>query len=197
MNDERKKGSRKNSILMPVLLILFLLGASVVLEVIWIGAIGSILVLLQHMYYIKIIRRKKMEKIFQEKTIKNGKSLKGFVDDNSDLEGIIFYRYYKDSKESGVMLIYETCYCSPNANMDKFIREYNDILLKEYDKLNEAEIDWGSATGGRAYVSFRTSIYGKDYLIVFIILAKSFMEQRELDIKVQKLKRDFLLKSKL
>lgn len=181
---------------MPVLLILFLLGVSDVLEVIWLGAIGSILILLQYVYYIKIIRRKKMQNVFQEKWIKNDKLGEGCVDDNPDLEGILFYRYYKDSEESGVMLIYE-CQCSPNANIDKIMWEYNNILLKEYDKLNEAEIDWVSATGGRAYVSFRTSIYGKDYLIVFIILAKSFMEQKELDLKVERLKRDFILRRKL
>lgn len=54
-----------------------------------------------------------------------------------------------------------------------------------------------SATGGRVYASFSTSIYGKDYLVIFIIPAKSYVEQKELDIKVQKLKMDFILRSKL
>lgn len=78
-----KKGSRKNSVLVPM-----------------------ILILLQYIfYYIKTIRRKKMEKTFQEKMIKNDKWGEGFVEDNADLEVILFYMYHKDSEESGVMLI--------------------------------------------------------------------------------------------
>ena len=197
MNDKRKKGSGIDSVLVLILLILFLLGVSFVLEVIWLGIIGSILVLLQYVSYIKTIRRKEMEKIFQEKMIKNDKDLKEFIDNNPDLEGIIFYRYYKDSEESGVMLIYETYYDCLNTNIDKIMREYHDILLKEYGKLNESEIDFVSATGGRAYASFSTSVYGKDYLAIFIISAKSSMEQKELDLKVERLKRDFILRRKL
>ena len=197
MNDERKKESGKNSILVPLLLILFLMGVSDVLEVAWFGIIGSILVLLQQMYYIKIIRRKKMGNIFQEKMIKNDKLGEGFVDDNPDLEGILFYRYYKDSEESGVMLIYETCHCSHNANIDKIMGEYHNIILKECSKLNESEIHFVSTTGGRTYVSFGTSIYEKDYVVVVIISIKSMIEQKELDLKVGRLKRDFILRSKL
>lgn len=198
MNDERKKVGGRDSIMVLVLFILFSMGVSAILEVIWIGAIGIVLVLLQYIfYYIKTIRRKKMQNIFQEKWIKNDKLGEGFVNDNADLDGILFYRYHKDGKESGVMLIYETCDCSPNANIDKFTREYNDILLKEYDKLNEAEIYFLSATEERAYASFIASIYGKDYLVIFIISAKSSMEQKELNLRVGRLKRDFLLRSKL
>lgn len=197
MNDEWKKVSGNDSILVPIFLILFLLGVSDVLEVIWLGAIGSILVLLQYVYYIKIIRRKKMQNIFQEKWIKNDKGLKEFVDDNADLEGIVFYRYYKDGEESGVMLIYESCNCSPNANIDKFMGEYNNILLKEYDKLNGVKIDFVSATEEIAYACFVASIYGKDYLVVFIFLAKSYVEHEEFNLKVERLKRDFILRSKL
>lgn len=198
MNDERKKGSGTDLVLVPILLILFLLGVSVVLEVIWIGVVVSILILLKYVFcYIKTIRRKKMKQIFQEKMIKNDKDLKEFIDDNPDLEGILFYRYYKDSEESGVMLIYESCQYSPNATIDKFMGEYKDILLKEYDRLNGVKIDFISATQERAYSSFNTSIYGKDYFVVFIISVKSFMEQKELDFQFERLKRDFLLRRKL
>lgn len=129
--------------------------------------------------------------------IKNDKWGKEFVDDNAELEGILFYRYHKDGEESGVMLIYETGYVLSNTNINQIMQGYHDILLKEYDKLNGVKIDFISATKERAYSSFSTSIYGKDYVVVFIISAKSSMEQRELDIKVQKLKRDFMLESKL
>lgn len=198
MNDERKKISGTYLVLLPILLSLFLIEVSVIMKVACLGAIGSILILLQYIfYYIKTIRRKKMGNIFREKIIKNDKWGEEFVDDNADLEGILFYRYYKDGEESGVMLIYETCHCSPNANIDKFMGEYNDILLKEYDKLNKAEIYFLSATEERAYASFIASIYGKDYFIVFIISAKSYVEQKELDLKVERLKRNFILRSKL
>lgn len=106
MNDKSKKGSRKNSALVPMILILFLIEVSAILEVAWFGIIGSVLILLQYIfYYIKTIRRKKMEKTFQEKMIKNDNWGEGFVEDNADLEVILFYRYHKDSEESGVMLI--------------------------------------------------------------------------------------------
>lgn len=204
--------SGKDSIILLAVLILLLIGATAILKVAWLGIVGSILVLLKYMYCSRIIKRKKREKFLLEERIKKldvgiekdfseriktDKVLKEFVDDNADLEGILFYRYYKDGEESGVMLIYETCHCSPNTNIDKIMQGYHDILLKEYKKLDEAEIHFISATQERAYASFVARIYGKDYVVVFIIPVKSYVEQKELDINVEKLKRDFILRSEL
>lgn len=171
---------------MSAVFILFLIGALVIMKVVWLGVIGSILVLLQYIYYSRIVKRKTKENFLLEERIKNGDALNEIVDDNADVEGILIYRYYKDSKESGVMLIYETCYCHLNTNINQIMQEYNDILLREYSKLNEAEIHFISATGERAYVSFRKRIYGKYCMAVFIISVKTPMEGKELDLKVER-----------
>ena len=199
MNDERKKISGTYLVLLPILLSLFLIGVSVIMKVACLGAIGSILILLQYVYYIRTIREKSLLKIRNNEI--EGDSindiLKEFVNDNVDAEASWIYRYYKKGEEVGKMLVYEDCYSRENANTKEIMQGYHDIVLKEYDNLNRTEIDFVSRTGGRVYISLRTNIYGKDYVVVFIISAKSSMEQKELDLKVERLKRDFILRRKL
>lgn len=192
-NGVRRKGSGKDSILVPILLILFLMGASAILEVAWLGIIGSILILLQYVYYIRTIRDKRSNEIERDSI---NDVLKEFVSNNEEVEAIWIYKYYRSKEDAGTMLIYQDCYCWENANIKGIIQEYYYILFSEYGKLNEREIKFISATDGRAYVSFRTSAYGKDYVAVFVVL-EEYIVDGKLDLKSQKLKKDFILISML
>lgn len=192
MNDERKKGSGKKS----MILILFLIGVSAILEVIWIGAISSILIVFLYVYYSRILASREKRIIEIERAPIN-EILKKIVNDNVEVEASWIYRCYKKGEKAGTMLIYEECYCRKNASIKEIMQEYHDIVLKEYDNLNRTEIDFVSRTGGRVYVSLRTNIYGKDYVVVFIISAKSSIEQKELDSKIERVKKNFILRSKL
>lgn len=189
MNDKRKKGSGKNSVLVPMILVLFLIGVSAICEVAWLGFICSILIVLLYVYY------SREKRIIEIERAPINEILKKIVNENVEVEASWIYRCYKKGEEAGTLLIYEDCYCLENTNIKEIMQGYYDILLKEYAELNRTEIDFGSVTGGRAYVSLGTNIYGKDYVVVISI--KSIMEQKELDFKVERLKRNFTFRSKL
>lgn len=204
------KVSGKHSIILLTVFVLFWIGASAILEVACLGAIGSVLILLQYTYYSRIIKRKKREKFLLEKMIKKPdgpieinsnerikifKIIKKFVDANADdVESVLLYRYYNGSASAGIMLVYEGYYCLENSNINEIMKGYHDILFTEYAKLDKREIHFISATEGRIYASHRSSIYGKDYVAVFIISAKSAMEEKDLELKVKKLKRNFIVR---
>lgn len=169
------------------------MGASAILEVVWLGTIGSVLILLQYVYYIRIIQNRE-KRIDEVERAPINDVLKKIVNTNVEVEASWIYRCYKKGEEAGIMLIYEDCYCCENANINEIMQGYHDIALKEYAKLNRIEIDFVSTTGGRVYVSFGTNMYGKNYLVVFTIQITTTIDKKGLDLKVEKLKRDLILR---